>query len=145
MSEILENAKRLKAHVERLRQAGAGVVKESKTMTPEAGIFYALFDPWEPDGGTSRAGEVVRHNGAAYQAVTDIQRIEAYAPDQATNNWNPYPAPDVDGIYPYVYGMGIKPGMRVRDESGRVYTAIQGAVKLAHAPADVPAILQAES
>ena len=74
------------------------------------------------------------------------QKAVEYAPDIATNNYNPYPEPDADGVYPYVYGMGVIKGMRVR-EDGVVYCCIletESPYKLIYPPSAVPALFTAE-
>ena len=66
----------------------------------------------------------------------------------ATNNYNPYPEPDADGVYPYIYGMGVKKDMLVRDD-GAVYRCIlntgEGDYKLLYAPSTVPALFTKEA
>ena len=53
------------------------------------------------------------------------------------------PAPDEDGVYPYVYNMAVTVGMRVRDND-IVYRCIQAANPLLYAPSAVPALFQQE-
>ncbi len=87
---------------------------------------------------------------AAPQADMGIFRpgYPQWAPDIATNNYNPYPEPDADGVYPYIYGMGIKKDMLVRDD-GVVYRCIlntgEGDYKLLYAPSTVPALFTKEA
>lgn len=56
------------------------------------------------------------------------------------------PKPDTDGIYPYVYNMGIYEGMLVRDDDGVLYRSITGTqerpTELLYHPKDVPALLE---
>lgn len=78
------------------------------------------------------------------ESINPIQRYAHYTPDVATNNYNPYPEPDADGVYPYVYGMGVKIGMRERDPNGKVYVAIQAMTKQLNPPSELAAIFQIE-
>ena len=56
------------------------------------------------------------------------------------------PKPDADGIYPYVYNMGIYEGMLVRDDDGVLYRSITGTqekpTELLYHPKDVPAMMK---
>lgn len=56
------------------------------------------------------------------------------------------PKPDENGIYPYVYNMGIYTGMLVRGNDGNVYRSKVGTYEmpqdLLFEPKDVPAMLE---
>lgn len=107
-----------------------------------AGLFKDAYPEWIADGEKEETGHISVYNGTVYQCNVSAQRIQEYAPDKATNNYNPYPEPDIDGIYPYVYGMGVIKDMLVRDND-KVYRCIletDKPYKLIYAPADVPAV-----
>ena len=147
MMGILEDGQKLVDYVGRVVKAGAN---QAQSAAPQAdmGIFRSGYPHWVADGGTEAVGHMCQYQGMAYRCAAAIQRIEAYAPDKATNNYNPYPEPDVDGIYPYVYGMGVKKDMLVR-ENGAVYRCIlntgEGDYKLLYAPSTVPALFTKEA
>lgn len=87
-----------------------------------AGTFAEEWDEWTPDEKTATAKSLWQYKGVGYQARTDIQKIEVYAPDVATNNYAVRPIPDVNGIYPGMINMDVSIGMKVRDwEDGQVY------------------------
>lgn len=98
----------------------------------EAGKAYALNEPFSYDGKV----------GFARQALTS----SSVYPPFSTGTESLYgvrPAPDADGIYPYVYNMAVTVGMRVRD-GNTVYKCIQAANPLLYAPSAVPALFTAE-
>ena len=53
------------------------------------------------------------------------------------------PAPDRDGIYPYVYNMSAKAGMRVRDQ-GVVYRCTSDCPDMLWPPSELAAHFEAE-
>lgn len=106
-----------------------------------AGTFAEEWDEWTPDEKTATAKSLWQYKGVGYQARTDIQKIEVYAPDVATNNYAVRPIPDVNGIFPGVLNMDVSIGMKVRDwEDGKVYVCYANPItSLQWAPHNVPA------
>ena len=106
-----------------------------------AGTFAEEWDEWTPDEKTATAKSLWQYKGIGYQARTDIQKIEVYAPDVATNNYAVRPIPDVNGIFPGVLNMDVSIGMKVRDwEDGKVYICYANPItSLQWAPHNVPA------
>lgn len=106
-----------------------------------AGTFAKQWDEWTPDEKTATAKSLWRYKGIGYQARMDIQKIEVYAPDVATNNYAVRPIPDVNGIFPGVLNMDVSIGMKVRDwEDGKVYICYANPItSLQWAPHNVPA------
>lgn len=106
-----------------------------------AGTFAEEWDEWTPDEKTATAKSLWQYKGVGYQARTDIQKIEVYAPDVATNNYAVRPIPDVNGISPGVLNMDVSIGMKVRDwEDGKVYICYANPItSLQWAPHNVPA------
>ena len=143
---IQEDGQKLVDYVGRVVKAGANQAQSAASQA-DMGIFRPGYPQWVPDGGTEAVGHMCQYQGMAYRCIVDTQRIEVYAPDIATNNYNPYPEPDADGVFPYVYGMGIKKDMLVRDD-GAVYRCIlntgEGDYKLLYAPSAVPALFTKE-
>lgn len=105
-----------------------------------AGTFAKEWDEWTPDEKTATAKSLWQYKGIGYQARTDIQKIEVYAPDVATNNYAVRPIPDVNGVYPGMLNMDVSIGMKVRDwEDGKVYICYANPIKsLQWAPHNVP-------
>lgn len=106
-----------------------------------AGTFAEEWDEWIPDEKTATAKSLWQYKGVGYQARTDIQKIEVYAPDVASNNYAVRPIPDVNGIFPGVLNMDVSIGMKVRDwEDGKVYICYANPItSLQWAPHNVPA------
>ncbi len=142
---IIEDGKKLVNYMEQVIRAGANQVQDAETPQADAGIFRKGYPEWVADGETQKAGKMCQYNGVAYWCAVDTQRIEGYAPDVATNNYNPYPEPDADGVYPYIYGMGVKYGMLVKDQD-ILYKCIlqtgENYYKLIYPPADIPALFE---
>ena len=87
-----------------------------------AGTFAGSWKEWTADGQTATAKSLWQYQGIGHQARTDIQKIEVYAPDKATNNYAVRPIPDANGIFPGMINMDVSIGMKVRDwEDGQVY------------------------
>ena len=143
MSKIIEDADKLINYVSSAIQAGAETAQGKTNPPPTIGIFTDSFPEWTADNGMEETGHISKYKGMAYQCINAIQRYEHYAPDIATNNYNPYPEPDADGVFPYVYGMGVSIGMKER-YNGIVYVAIQAMTKQINPPSDLPAIFVKE-
>ncbi len=144
--DYLADAEQITAYTMRLQQVGAQAIQQLSELPMEAGMFKLAYPEWQPDGGTEERLAISVYKGMVYQCMVATQRIAEYAPDIATNNYNPYPEPDADGVYPYVYGMGVIKGMRVR-EDGVVYCCIletESPYKLIYPPSAVPALFTAE-
>lgn len=143
MSKILDDAERLINYVNEAKKAGAEAAQGKTNPPPTIGIFADNFPEWKADNGLEETGHISKYKGMAYQCINAIQRYEHYAPDVATNNYNPFPAPDADGIFPYVYGMGVSIGMKER-YNGEIYRAIQAMTKQVNLPSELPAIFVKE-
>lgn len=152
--ENLKEEKSAKAELETLGREGATAIqiatRAGADMTQQIGKFAKHYPVWLADGGDEENGSIKYYpkTGMAYicNAATKITRLEIWAPDKATNEYCPYPEPDKDGVYPYVYGMLVWPGMRVRDAEGFIYECIlpEGTYKLVYEPGAVPSILTKE-
>ena len=139
MSEIIDNANKLIDYVNAVKAAGANIAQGTANPDPEIGYFSDGYPEWVADNGLEETNHISRYKGVVYQCINAIQRYAHYAPDIATNNYNPYPEPDAEGVFPYVYGMGVKIGMKERYD-GKVYQAIQAMVKQLNPPSELPAI-----
>lgn len=96
--------------------------KAKMDVPATAGTFADEWDEWTADEKTADAKSLWKYKGVGYQARTDIQKIEVYAPDVATNKYAVRPIPDVNGIFPGMLNMDVSIGMKVRDwEDGKVY------------------------
>lgn len=133
-----------------LGRAGAAAVqiglRAGAAVSQQVWNFAKHYPVWLADGGTEEVNSIKYYpaTGMAYCCIAAIQRFSHYAPDVATNNYCPYPAPDAEGIYPYIYGMLVWPGMEVRDSGGDIYTCIlsEGTYKLVYEPKDVASVFK---
>lgn len=150
--EGLEAEQTAAIQLEELGREGATAVqiglRAGAAVSPQVGKFAKHYPVWLADEGTEEVNSIKYYpaTGMAYCCIAAIQRFSHYTPDVATNNYCSYPAPDEEGIYPYVYGMLVWPGMQVRDGSGDIYTCIltEGTHKLVYAPSAVPSIFKKE-
>lgn len=82
-----------------------------------------------------------------YVKQPTLTSLDIYPPFSAGTEalYGSRPKPDTDGIYPYVYNMGIYEGMLVRDDDGVLYRSITGTyekpTELLYHPKDVPALM----
>lgn len=149
---LTADTKEKETELEELGRAGATAVqiglRAGAAVSPQVGKFAKHYPVWLADEGTEEVNSIKYYptTGMAYCCIAAIQRFSHYTPDVATNNYCSYPAPDEEGIYPYVYGMLVWPGMQVRDGSGDIYTCIltEGTYKLVYAPSAVPSIFKKE-
>lgn len=141
MSEIIDNANKLIDYVANIKTVGANIVQGTANPDPEIAYFADGYPEWVADNGLEETNHISRYKGVVYQCINAIQRYAHYTPDVATNNYNPYPEPDKDGVFPYVYGMGVKVGMKEK-YNGVVYVAIQAMTKQINPPSELPAIFQ---
>lgn len=129
----------------RVLAEGARMVAESGVEpAATAGVLTAGFDEWQP-GKSYALNEPFRYGGMTGFARQQLTAQEIYPPFSAGTEalYGVRPAPDADGVYPYVYSMAVAPGMRVRD-GGTVYRCIQPANPLLYAPGDAPALFVKE-
>lgn len=120
---------------------GARMVKESGSEpAATAGVLVEGFPAWEPDKAYA-LNEVFRYDGKVGFARQALTSSSVYPPFSTGTEalYGVRPAPDEDGVYPYVYNMAVSVGMKVRSNE-KVYECIQAANPLLYAPEDVPAL-----
>lgn len=132
-----------KTHLNVLAEGVRMVTESGMEPAATAGVLTAGFDEWQP-GKSYALNEPFRYDdmtGFARQALT---AQEIYPPFSTGTEalYGVRPAPDADGVYPYVYNMAVVTGMLVRDGE-TVYRCIQPANPLLYAPGDVPALFEA--
>ena len=141
-------AEALKTYVNGLKGTAAEKIKEAGDTAADIGKFRGFFDEWQADGGTQKAGTICEWNGAVYVCDVDTMRINGYEPATLLQtNYSLRPEPDAKGIYPYIWGMAVMKGMRVR-ENGVVYKCILETgdkhYKLIYPPSAVAALFTKE-
>lgn len=149
MGKGIEMAEALKTYVDGLKGTAAEKIKEAGDTAADIGKFRGFFDKWEADNSTQKAGTICEYDGKVYVCDVDTQRINGYEPATLLQtNYSLRPEPDAQGVYPYIWGMAVMKGMRVR-ENGVVYQCILETgdkhYKLIYAPSAVPALMVKEN
>lgn len=143
-----------------LGKAGAAVMQLAVSYKAEAGhadstgaevarrvaAFTAHYPAWIADGGTEELNHISEYNGTAYICINPIQRAAHWTPEAAANNYCPYPAADSEGVYPYISGMLVWGGMKVKGGDGEIYrcTLAEGTYKLVNEPGEAASIFEIE-
>ena len=120
---------------------GARMVKEAGAEpAATAGVLVEGFPAWEADKAYA-LNEIFSYNGMLGFARQALTSSSVYPPFSTGTEslYGVRPAPDEDGVYPYVYNMAVSVGMRVSN-NGKTYECIHAANPLLYAPEDVPAI-----
>lgn len=140
---------------ENLTMANAGIMRVkaycSATSNPpmaDSGVFASGVEEWKPDT-EYKLNDLFSYDGnMGYVKQPTLTSQELYPPFSVGTEalYGARPKPDTDGIYPYVYNMGIYEGMLVRDDDGVLYCSITGTqekpTELLYHPKDVPAMME---
>lgn len=136
-----------KVQIDRMNYAGAQAMQAAmQALDSEppvsAGVF--TYPEWQPNT------PYKQYDLFTYQGVAGFIRqahtsLAVYPPFSVGTEalYGARPAPDTEGIYPYVYNMRVTLGMKVRSEKdGNVYIAINEADPLLYDPADAVSIFE---
>lgn len=136
-----------------MQTAGMAQIKaycEATSNAPMAdvGVFVGGVEEWKPDT-EYKLNDLFSYKGnMGYVKQPMLTSLDIYPPFSTGTEalYGARPKPDADGIYPYVYNMGIYEGMLVRDDDGVLYRSITGTqerpTELLYHPKDVPALLE---
>ena len=104
------------------------------------GVLVDGFPAWEPDK-AYKLNEIFVYDGKVGFARQAFTSSSVYPPFSTGTEalYGVRPAPDEDGVYPYVYNMAVSVGMKVRSNE-KVYKCIQAANPLLYAPEDAPSL-----
>ena len=142
----------LTSEVKTMASAGISEVKaycEATSNPPMAdvGVFASGVDEWKA-GVEYKLNDLFSYKGnMGYVKQPTLTSLDIYPPFSTGTEalYGARPKPDADGIYPYVYNMGIYEGMLVKDDDGFVYRSITGTqekpTELLYHPKDVPALM----
>lgn len=139
---------------ENLTMANAGVMQVkaycTATSNPpmaDSGVFASGVEEWKPNT-EYKLNDLFSYEGnMGYVKQPTLTSLDIYPPFSAGTEalYGARPKPDADGVYPYVYNMGIYEGMLVRDDDGVLYRSITGTqekpTELLYHPKDVPALM----
>lgn len=114
----------------------------------DVGVFAGGVDEWKA-GVEYKLNDLFTYQGnMGYVKQPMLTSLDVYPPFSTGTEalYGARPKPDADGIYPYVYNMGIYEGMLVRDDDGVLYRSIIGTqerpTELLYHPKDVPTLLE---
>lgn len=132
-----------------LGQNGANTIQNAAYKEEEVhnliGMYSKYYPEWKADNEIEKINHITYYpkTNMAYICISEIQRFEHYAPDVATNNYCPYPSPDINGVYPYINGMLVWKDMIIKDED-ILYKCIlqEGTYKLVNPPKEAPSIFE---
>lgn len=138
-----------KTYTEMLEEQGALLLmKPQNIILPTAGLFSKEFPKWQPDKQYKQNELFVYNEVAGYVKQPFLTSQKIYPPFSVGTEalYGARPKPDENGVYPYVYNMGIYTGMLVRGNDGNVYRSKVGTYEmpqdLLFEPKDVPAMLE---
>ncbi len=132
--------------IDRMNTAGAEAM-QAVVLTTEppvsAGVF--TYPEWQPDT-WYELHTLLNYEGMTYFTRQAFTSSAVYPPGSIGTEslYGVRPAPDAEGIYPYVYNMRVEVGMRVYGKDGNVYVAIQPADPLTSDPVDAVSIFTRE-
>lgn len=114
----------------------------------DSGVFASGVDEWKA-GVEYKLNDLFTYQGnMGYVKQPMLTSLDVYPPFSTGTEalYGARPKPDADGIYPYVYNMGIYEGMLVRDDDGVLYRSITGTqerpTELLYHPKYVPTLLE---
>ena len=138
-----------KTYTEILEEQGALLLMKPQNIIPPTDrLFSKEFPKWQPDK-QYKQNELFDYNEVAGYVKQPFLTSQKLYPPFSVGTEALYGArlkPDENGIYPYVYNMGIYTGMLVRGNDGNVYRSKVGTYEmpqdLLFEPKDVPAMLE---
>lgn len=141
------------AEVKTMASAGISQVKaycEATSNPPMAdvGVFASGVEEWKPNTEYKLNDLFTYQGNMGYVKQPTLTSLDVYPPFSVGTEalYGARPKPDADGIYPYVYNMGIYEGMLVRDDDGVLYRSITGTqerpTELLYHPKYVPTLLE---
>ena len=138
--ETLHNIR--KKHLNVLAEGVRMVAESGAEPAATAGVLVDGFPAWEADKAYAQ-NEAFRYGGMVGFARQALTSSSVYPPfsNGTESLYGVRPAPDADGIYPYVYNMAVVPEMLVRS-GGAVYKCRQAANPLLYPPESVPALFE---
>lgn len=110
-----------KVQIDRMNTAGAEAVQSLKADPPvSAGVF--TYDEWKANTPYERH-DLFTYNGIAGFIRQTHTSLAVYPPFSVGTEalYGARPAPDTEGIYPYVYNMKAVEGMKVREDEATYY------------------------
>lgn len=153
LNEFSRTAVVLKEENTSMQTAGVAQIKaycEATSNAPmaDSGVFASGVEEWKPNTEYKLNDLFTYQGNMGYVKQPTLTSLDVYPPFSVGTEalYGARPKPDADGIYPYVYNMGIYEGMLVRDDDGVLYRSITGTqerpTELLYHPKDVPTLLE---
>lgn len=124
------------------RQLQTVCAETGKAPDADCGIFAENVEPWESDK-EYKLNDLFSYEGnLGYVKQPSLTSQEIYPPFSVGTEalYGARPAPNEDGVYPYVYNMAADVGMKVIDpDDGLVYECIQAINDMLYKPHEIPA------
>lgn len=141
-TDILEQAKTIKRRqYDVLSEAVDMAQASNKAPSATAGVLVEGLEPWTPGKTYEKMYTLFSYDGkVGFTRQPNLTTQEIYPPFSVGTEalYGVRPAPDADGVYPYVYNMAAKVGMKVRD-GGVVYECYQAIDPVLYPPTSIPA------
>lgn len=134
--------------INRIRAEGAAIAQTaaSETPSPTIGELTEAFPEWKT-GETYTKGFLFQYEGkTGFVRQSSVTASDVYPPFSTGTEslYGVRPAPDIYGVYPYVYNMAASEGMKVRDTDGTVYLCYQPIDPLLYPPSQAAAHFKKE-
>lgn len=153
LDEFSGKAKSLEKENVSMANYGAEQVKEwcevtGNPPTADSGVFASGVEEWKPNTEYKLNDLFTYQGNMGYVKQPTLTSLGVYPPFSVGTEalYGARPKPDADGVYPYVYNMGIYEGMLVRDDDGVLYRSITGTqerpTELLYHPKYVPTLLE---
>ena len=140
---------------ENISMANAGIMQvkayclaTSNPPMADVGVLASGVEEWKPNTEYKLNDLFTYQGNMGYVKQPTLTSLDVYPPFSVGTEalYGARPKPDADGIYPYVYNMGIYEGMLVRDDDGVLYRSITGTqerpTELLYHPKYVPTLLE---
>lgn len=141
-TDILEQAKVIKERHEGVLDEAVTLAQASNEVpSATVGVLIDGLETWEPGKTYEKVYTLFSYDGkVGFTRQPNLTTQAVYPPFSAGTEalYGVRPAPDADGVYPYVYNMAAKVGMKVRD-GGVVYECYQAIDPVLYPPASIPA------
>lgn len=141
-ADILEQARRIAARNKRILQEAVETAQASSSApSATVGILADGISEWKAGTTYAKKHTLFVYDGkVGFTRQAGITALDVYPPFSVGTEslYGVRPIPDSDGVFPYVYNMAAKVGMKVRD-NGVIYECIQAIDPMLYAPSLIPA------
>ena len=141
-ADIIEQARAIKRKNDSiLTEAVDAAQASSDVPSATVGVLFDGIASWEPGKTYEKMYTLFTYDGkVGFTRQPNLTALDVYPPFSVGTEalYGVRPAPDDEGVYPYVYNMAAKVGMRVR-EGDVVYKCYQAIDPVLYPPSQIPA------